>query len=143
MTNNKSSTLSVIVLFLLATAQVSAAPVPHVNAERTESVTLAFQERSRLFDSKLNVHFVGYRDDRCPSNVQCVWAGEAQAFFWVSGDDFKPQVVTVTWDGSLQPDKFSQRVGPYLFYLLSLEPRPIHGGKVNPQNYKAVLQVSH
>ncbi len=135
-------TLPLVALLVLGVTHLSARSASTAAVSNEETVALALQQRVNLAESKLNVHFVGYRDDRCPSDVQCAWAGEARAFFWVSGAGLKPQVLTLSWDGSAQPERHSQRVGAFRFYLRSLEPRPLQAGGVVPTEYKAVLQVS-
>jgi hypothetical protein len=134
---------SVLVTLLLATLHAPALPGSSGAAPAEQTLTLALQQRASLADAKLSIHFVGYRDDRCPSDVQCAWAGEARAFFWVSGDGLQPQVLTLPWDGSAQPDKHTQRIGSHRFYLRSLEPRPLQAGKIAPGEYRAVLQIHH
>jgi hypothetical protein len=109
---------------------------------RSETMALNLQDRAAVPGSTLDVHFVGYRDSRCPADLQCAWSGEASAFFWLTGGGIKPQIIAVPWDGSGQPDRHSTRVGPYRFYMQSLEPRPQHAIKVDPGQYKAVIKIS-
>ncbi len=130
-----------LVALLMVSSPLAALAAQDGAAGDEQVVTLALQERAALPDPKITVHFVGYRDDRCPSDVRCAWAGEAQAFFWVSGAGLRPRLLALPWDGAAQPDRKSQRVGAYRFYLLSLEPRPLQERSVFPTEYKAQLQI--
>jgi hypothetical protein len=122
-------------------AQAPSASAAGQGQGQEHTVSLKLQERASVDGLNLNIHFVGYRDERCPSDVQCVWAGEAQAFFWMSGAGQKPQIVALRWDGAAQPLKHTVRFGPYSLYLRSLEPRPVQASPVSPGAYRAVLQV--
>lgn len=134
--------LSSLALILFAAFPVMSTAGAAEGAGGSERLTLNLQDRATVPGSTLEVHFVGYRDSRCPTDLQCVWAGEASAFFWLTGGGLKPQVVVVPWDGSGQPARYSKRVGPYRFYMRSLEPRPNHANKVGPGEYKAVLDIT-
>ncbi len=117
---------------------LAADAAPKAGIEQT--LTLAFQAQATVPSSTLNVQFVGYRDSRCPADVQCAWAGEAQAFFWVTGGSLQPQVVVLPWSGAM-PARNVVRVGAHGFQLITLEPRPLQAGRVSPSDYKATLTV--
>ncbi len=125
----------------LGLATLAGASQPLVTLETPGRVRLALQQHAQQKAPALSIHFAGYRDTRCPSDVQCAWAGEARAFFWVSGAGIPPQVLVLPWDGSGQPGRATQRLGPFRFTLVSLEPRPLANGTVNPADYVAVLAV--
>lgn len=128
-------------VFLTATA--ASAAMPAVAFETPGRVKLALQQIAVQKSPALTIHFSGYRDQRCPADVQCAWAGEAQAFFWVAGQGIKPQVLALPlpWNGSGLDDRSAQRLGMFRFALVSLEPRPLMNGEVNPADYTAVLAV--
>lgn len=126
----------------LGLATLVSAAQPLVTLETPGRVRLALQQHAEQEAPALAIHFAGYRDTRCPSDVQCAWSGEAQAIFWVSGAGIAPQVLVLPWDGSGQPARATQRLGPFRFTLVSLEPRPLVHGTVNPADYVAVLDVA-
>lgn len=138
---SQTKALRLIILLIIGVVHAPELPASSTVPSKVQTVTLSLQERTNLDASKLSIHFVGYRDDRCPSDVQCAWAGEARAFFWVSGSGIKPQILTLLSDDSPQPNQNTRQIGAYRFYLRSLEPRPRHDGSVIPSKYKAVLQV--
>jgi hypothetical protein len=125
----------------LGLATLASAAIPAAELETPGRVRLVLQQSAQQKAPALSMHFSGYHDTRCPSDVQCAWAGEARAFFWVSGAGIQPQVLVLPWDGSGQPSRVTQRLGPFRFTLVSLEPRPLMNGTVNPADVTAVLEV--
>jgi hypothetical protein len=121
---------------LLGIAQAAVA-----QSAQTTQVTLALQESKATGVDELHMQFVGYRDTRCPSNVVCGIAGEAQALLWISGPRLPGRVVVLPWSGSAI--EFDQKravpVGKLQLQLLSLEPRPLMGQPIDPAQYKAVV----
>jgi hypothetical protein len=107
----------------------------------TTEITLALQESKATGVDELHMQFVGYRDTRCPSNVACGIAGEAQALLWISGPTLPGRVVVLPWSGSSIEfdEKRAVPVGKLRLQLLSLEPRPLMGQPINPAQYKAVV----
>ncbi|AKJ27146.1 hypothetical protein AAW51_0455 [Caldimonas brevitalea] len=104
-------------------------------------LSMGFQEAAPPAPGAFQLKFVGYHDTRCPSDVQCAVAGEARAFFWLTGENIKPQVVVLPWSGGEQGWKHAARAGAYEIRLLSLEPRPMLSRPVAPTEYKAVVAV--
>ena len=129
--------LTAVLLLLSACTTTSATRNDPAPADRT--VTLAWQQEATV--DGLSVQFVGYRDSRCPSDVTCVWAGEAHAFVWVAGPGIEPHVVSLPWRGGGTPPQDVQRVGAHTLWLDSLEPHPHSAGKAPPGNYRVVLKV--
>lgn len=126
----------------LGLATLVSAAIPAAELATPGRVRLVLQQSAQQKAPALSIHFSGYRDTRCPSDAQCAWVGEARAFFWVSGAGIAPQVLVLPWDGSGQPARVTQRLGPFRFTLVSLEPRPLMNGPVNPADVTAVLDVA-
>lgn len=125
----------------LGLTTMASAAIPASELDTPGRVRLVLQQHAQQKVPALSVHFSGYLDTRCPSDVQCAWAGEARAFFWVSGAGIQPQVLVLPWDGSGQPARAMQRLGPFRFTLVSLEPRPLMNRTVNPADVTATLEV--
>ena len=133
-----TAALAAALLALAGPAQASEPSQPPAQPD----ITLAFQAHAKPADAgQPAVQFVGYADTRCPSDVTCAWAGEARAFFWLTGGGLKPQVITLAWNGCARHDTGPLRTGPWLWCLVSLEPRPLVNGRVNPADYQAVLRL--
>lgn len=126
----------------LGLATLARAAIPAAELEIPGRVRLVQQQSAQQKAPALSIHFSRYRDTRCPSDVQCAWAGEARAFFWGSGAGIQLQVLVLPWDGSGQPARATQRLGPFRFTLVSLEPSPQMNGTVNPADVTAVLEVA-
>ncbi len=123
------SRLATLAALSLAAASALAAPAE-------ETLRLKFQAAGGDAAGSLQVQFIGYRDQRCPVNVQCITAGTAQALFWVQPSEGAGQVLTLTWPAA-EPAK----AGGYSLQLKSLEPRPNTRKPPNPADYEAVLTL--
>lgn len=119
---------------LLAALACAAASAQAAPAE--ETLSLKFQAAGGDAAGSLHVQFIGYRDQRCPANVQCISAGTAQALFWVQPGEGAGQVLTLHW-----PAAEPARIGGYSLQLKSLEPRPNTRKPPNPADYQAVLTL--
>lgn len=119
---------------LLAALACAAAPALAAPAE--ETLRLKFQAAGGDAAGGLQLQFIGYRDQRCPANVQCISAGTAQALFWVQPGEGAGQVLTLQW-----PAAAPAQVGGYSLQLKSLEPRPHTRKPPNPADYEAVLTL--
>lgn len=125
----------------LGTCLAGLAHAAVAHSPETTEVTLALQESKATGVDELHMQFVGFRDTRCPSNVACGVAGEAQALMWISGPRLPGQVVVLPWSGSaieFDPTR-AVTVGKLQLQLLSLEPRPMMGQPISPAQYKAVV----
>ena len=123
-------------LFSSAVHAQSQSGVAHI-----QELSMPFQGSTSATSNEFQLHFSGYHDTRCPSDVQCGVAGEATAIFWLVGSHMKPQVISLPWRGGAQDWRHSVRVGNREFVLRSLEPRPMQSRSVSPSEYKAVVEV--
>lgn len=137
----KRSTVRLLHRIALGVCFAGLAHAAVAHSPETTVVTLALQESKASGVDELHMQFVGYRDTRCPSNVACGVAGEAQALMWISGPRLPGQVVILPWSGSSIEfdEKRAVPVGKLQLQLLSLEPRPLMGQTINPAQYKAVV----
>ena len=74
--------LVALLALLAACSRATSSPVEVIPGQTTQ-----LQERQsvRVSNSSVLVQFVGANDSRCPSDVVCVWAGEAAIALWFSG----------------------------------------------------------
>lgn len=105
-------------------------------APAEESLTLKFQAGGGDAAGTVQIQFIGYRDQRCPTNVQCISAGTAQAIFWVQPGEDAGQMVTLPWAGD------AVKAAGYSLQLKSLEPRPNTRKPPNPADYEAVVALT-
>jgi hypothetical protein len=111
------------------------------DAADAQQLSMQFQGTDPASPSEFQLHFCGYHDARCPSDVRCGVAGEATALFWLVGAHIKPQVLSLPWTGGAQDWRHAVRVGNREFVLRSLEPRPMQSRAVSPSEYTAVVEV--
>ncbi|MBI2407782.1 MAG: hypothetical protein HYV19_05745 [Gemmatimonadetes bacterium] len=75
-------------------------------------------------------------DSRCPTGVQCVWAGEATTLFTVNAGD--PVTLTLGADAA----KARVITHGYQVTLVGLKPYPTSSGPIAKADYVATIQVT-
>lgn len=98
-------------------------------------------QQLKLEGADLQVKFTGVpQDSRCPTNVNCVWAGNAEVSLeWVV--DKCPTSITLnTHAASGKGDE--SKVGGFRVKLIKLEPYPHSEKKISPGDYAATLLVT-
>lgn len=76
-------------------------------------------------------------DSRCPSDVQCVWAGNATARVRVWGGTGAPR--TVELNTTVEPKQ--AEVDGYVLRLVALTPGPVSTTKINQADYRLTVRV--
>lgn len=91
----------------------------------------------------LRVRFVRVASDsRCPVDVNCVWAGNAEVLFEVGGRGQRGETTLTLDTGAGGPGASEGRHGRYTLKLVGLAPQPRSKGKIAPAQYTATLLVS-
>jgi hypothetical protein len=107
------------------------------------------QEPGKTFEVKaaevvtidgLRITFEGVSEDsRCPTGVQCVWAGDAAATFTLEKPPAAAEPRTLHTNGRYERqtnyDNFTVR-------LEDLKPYPKEGGSIAPGDYRATLIIT-
>lgn len=120
------------------TALVSADP-PMLD----EAFALEPGESARIEGTGLILTFREVRDDsRCPTDVTCVWEGDAVVVLRtvLEGSVAEARLHTAgdrDRDGARHVD-----VGPYRIHLLELEPAPVSEEPIPASAYRATLRVT-
>ncbi|HEX8691911.1 MAG TPA: hypothetical protein VF746_05810 [Longimicrobium sp.] len=87
----------------------------------------------------LSIHFDGVNaDSRCPSDVTCIWAGDAEVQLTLSKAGFPSQ--TVVLHTTLDPKSASY--AGYTVNLQDLKPYPVSTSTIAPGDYVATLLVT-
>jgi hypothetical protein len=89
-------------------------------------------------DAVLRIGFLGVRNDsRCPVDVVCVWAGNAEVEIGVSFGmgPTRPYVLNTTLD-----PRFVD-LGAYRITLTGLKPDPVSTSPIPPDRYVATLRL--
>jgi hypothetical protein len=99
-------------------------------------VVLAPGERASIEGVSLEVRFEGVTSDsRCPTDVDCIHAGDAVAQITVTGDD------TATYDLHTASPQ-SVRHGDLTIALVALQPQPLSERRIAPEEYRATIRVT-
>ncbi|QXJ20365.1 hypothetical protein AGRA3207_001063 [Actinomadura graeca] len=101
--------------------------------------TLAPGQTARLSGGGLTVRFDGVKNDsRCPTSVDCVWAGDATVTVSVTAGDGRPAAreLHVT-----APAATTTAVPGYVVALVGLTPERHSESPVPPGDYRARLRV--
>ena len=87
----------------------------------------------------LRLRFIGVsQDSRCPSDVQCIWAGEAALDFDARVGDGASERVSAKFG----PSGDSVGIGGYVLHFGELQPGPVSTQKIAPQDYRLTLTVT-
>jgi len=124
------------ILMCLALAACGAAPVPQARTVAVGAeVTLAPGEVVLVKTAELAVRFVAVSEDsRCPRDVTCVWGGEVKVQLEIQlAAQAASQVEVRAGDSTM--------AGAYRISLVQVEPRPVTGANIAPQNYRATLKI--
>ncbi|HSB36371.1 MAG TPA: hypothetical protein VLH41_05805 [Thermoanaerobaculia bacterium] len=101
-----------------------------------QSFALKLGRQAAVPGEKLQIRFASVpQDSRCPKGEQCITAGKARVALEVSVGDAAPAAVDLeTSEGSEEMD-----VGGFRVTLVGLEPYPVSGRQIRPQEYVATL----
>lgn len=98
--------------------------------------TLKAGENSNCGFIGLDIRFTGaLSDSRCPKDVECIWAGEVVVGLTVNQRDIQLTL-------GPKPGADTTSVGGYLLRLLEVNPYPVAGQQIPPENYSIKLGVS-
>lgn len=101
---------------------------------------LTYGGSTRVDEAGLTVRFLDVTEDsRCPTDVNCVWAGQATMLFEVDRDDSGAQQVTVTISGGASDPV---QVGDYSLNVTALNPYPRSDVDIEKDDYIATLTIS-
>ena len=109
--------------------------------EGASTVAVAFA-RLLAEDEGVRVALVEVSDQRCPVDVNCVWAGYAKLTLEVSQPGAVAERVVIGTGGPRAGIPGDADLGPYHFSLTALEPRPSQRAPVPPSSYRATIVVS-
>ncbi|MFL6337309.1 MAG: hypothetical protein ACJ754_28755 [Pyrinomonadaceae bacterium] len=96
-----------------------------------------------LDGGRLRIRFARVESDsRCPVDVTCVWAGNAELLFEVGARSWKGKT-TLKPNTNASPERPGEfKYDRYTLKLVGLSPRPRSNQKIKPGQYTATLLVS-
>jgi len=113
------------------------AVVPASAARRAETVRVQINKEKKFPKAKLSVRFVELvEDSRCPTDTQCVWAGNAKIKIRVTMNG-RTHDLSLDTNG---PHQAATAEG-YTIKLLSLTPAPRSNIRVDRNGYVATFEA--
>lgn len=111
-----------------------------VSAQVGESFELGFGQEASIASENIAVKFEQVvQDSRCPSDVVCIWQGQATVGVFVQVGNDEPQELALTIGADASP---SAAFGQYSVKLLGLEPYPQSSVQTDPEDYVAAFVIS-
>ena len=118
---------------IFASLILAACSSPSTAPRLGDKIAVRFSTHVRIPSDTTTVRFVAVTSDsRCPSDAQCVWAGDAAVVFLVGGTQ---QVTLHTNEGAN-----SVLVAGRLLTLVSLAPVPKAGSPIAQADYVATVR---
>jgi len=127
----KTAFLTLIAILALATIGM---------AQKTETLTLKRGQQKRAANGEIILKFVSVLEDsRCPTDVNCVWAGNAKIEVIISDKNggSKKSVMNTTTGGPL-----GDQHNGWAIYLTSLTPLPKSGKSTKKKSYVATFNIT-
>ncbi|MET0534056.1 MAG: hypothetical protein ABW171_07510 [Steroidobacter sp.] len=130
----KSHLVTLLLIATLAGCQSTGAPDAHV-ASLNQEIPLAPGEHAAFSQQRLDLEFIRViEDSRCPSDANCVWAGEV-----------KLQVATrLNAAAAEQHEITSARpatVGAFRIVVVQVQPEKISTREIPAEDYRVTLKV--
>jgi hypothetical protein len=110
-------------------------------ARAGQEFTIKVGQQLKLDGADLALKFVAVpQDSRCPANVNCVWAGDAEVALESVHDKCTTALKLHTHQGSSTSNE--GKVGAFRVKLVKLDPYPHTERKISPSDYVATLLVT-
>ena len=143
MTSNTTRSLILIALVLgcALALRMNSAAANQTTARVGQEFSLKAGQQTKFEGTDLLVKFVTVQQDsRCPSNVNCVWAGNAE----VAVDLLRDKCTTIlTLNTHPRPSASDEgKVGDLRIKLVKLDPYPRSDQKISPSDYTATFLVT-
>ncbi len=109
-----------------------------VQAQTGRAFDLGVGQEAQIQGTSLTIRAIGVTDEsRCPSDVQCVWAGNAIVRLLVTPQGGAGTEIRL--NTGLDPKSLT--VGGYRITLTGLKPYPRSGATIEQASYVATLEV--
>ena len=100
-------------------------------------ITLHVNESTFLETENLQITLDSIDDSRCPTDVTCIWAGEAKANLSLMHNEQFENLTLSTMEKS-----YTSSFDGYLFSLLKVDPYPVSTANVTDADYLATILIS-
>ncbi|MCO6491724.1 MAG: hypothetical protein J5I98_25135 [Phaeodactylibacter sp.] len=106
-----------------------------------QSFELDFDETGHCTCCNLSVHFADVLEDsRCPSDVECVWEGQARVQLNLDLAEGR-DTIELTWRAG-HGELASDTVDNFIFELLDVAPYPVSTETIEKEDYQIELKVT-
>jgi len=132
--------LSIFLPFLLILTSAFAQPVSRVKeAVLNQEFELKLGQQVLIENERLKISFIGVTEDsRCPTDVDCVWAGNGKVVLRLS--KVRKRAAMMKLNTGVDPKQNAYQ--GYDVKLVSLDPYPKKNAKIKMREYVATLMVS-
>jgi len=111
--------------------------LPATAAKRPETMRVQINKEKRFAKGRLSIRFVELvEDSRCPTDTNCIWAGNAKIRIRVAGYG-RSQELTLDTNGQHQ----AATAEGYSIKLISLTPAPRSNIRITRNGYGATLEA--
>lgn len=126
-----------ILLLLILTLGVGA--FLQIQARQTQRVAVLINKQKTVVKNKLTIKFASLvEDSRCPTDVQCIQAGNAKIKIELSGGKNAAKTFEINTDDQPQIIVY----GGYNVKLTDLTPQPASNIRINRNGYTATFVVT-
>jgi hypothetical protein len=108
-----------------------------VNAQTSQEITARMNIDVKASRSKIKVRLMSVADARCPSDVDCVWAGNAKVTLKLTSSKGKTKTVVVNTTVDAKSVKFEG----YELTLGEVSPYPASYIRIDPNGYTAKIVI--
>ncbi len=120
---------------MLTAGGISALAAP----QASETAALAVKGKKKFVRSKITVEFLSVLEDsRCPTGVNCVWAGNAKISVRVRRNGTAAKTIELNTGGGDQSAVYEG----FTIALAKLTPHPRANAAPDPKSYRASITVS-
>ena len=133
---------SAAVLFAVSACAESQRTETQAGQVAPYTVTVAIGAPASVPEEGLSISVVSIKDDRCPVEVQCVWAGHAGVTLQVSKGGAAAEITIGTPAPASMKLPSEATYGPYRSSLVSLEPAKSLSNPAAQSAYQATVHVS-
>ena len=124
-------TLILTIIMLLGIGGIAA-------AQTTDTITLKPGQQKTTARAHLKIKFLNVvEDSRCPTDVNCIWAGNAKIKIRVTGLGSGPKTFELNTSMGPKGDQFDG----WAINLESLTPAPKSGKTIRPKDYRARFTI--
>lgn len=126
-------------LFLSLITTLAFGALIQTNAQTAQTIKVLVGKQKKASGSKITVKFASLvEDSRCPDDVNCIHAGNAQIKVTVS----KPGSNPMTFEANTNLGAKGNVYEGYAIYLTSLTPIPNANVRINRNAYTATFSIS-